>query len=122
MTLYQNFQEYPPNVKDTPGLNYPHLAAMAEEERFSLGHPFFSLFPSLLYWSTIWLREHNRVCDILAKEHPNWDDERLFQTTRLIILGKLSIQIMYVDFHYLKNLHYYCSTTLVLLIEFQLKL
>ncbi len=34
--------------------------------------------------STIFLREHNRLCDILAARHHDWDDDRLFQTARMI--------------------------------------
>ena len=34
--------------------------------------------------STIFLREHNRLCDILATKHHDWDDDRLFQTARMI--------------------------------------
>ncbi|RXG68276.1 Prostaglandin G/H synthase 2 [Armadillidium vulgare] len=40
-------------------------------------------------YATIWVREHNRVCDILKAEHPHWDDEQLYQTARLIILGEV---------------------------------
>ncbi|BAU10554.1 heme peroxidase [Leptolyngbya sp. NIES-3755] len=33
------------------------------------------------------LREHNRLCDLLAQAYPTWDDERLFQTARNIVVG-----------------------------------
>lgn len=32
------------------------------------------------------LREHNRLCDLLARAYPAWDDERLFQTARNIVI------------------------------------
>lgn len=53
-----------------------------------MGHEAFGLVPGLMMYATIWLREHNRVCDVLKEAHPDWDDERLFQTSRLILIGE----------------------------------
>lgn len=33
---------------------------------------------------TLWVREHNSIADMLKQSYPNWSDERLFQTARLI--------------------------------------
>jgi prostaglandin-endoperoxide synthase 2 len=37
----------------------------------------------------VFLREHNRVAGILAGENPAWDDERIFQTARNILIVML---------------------------------
>jgi prostaglandin-endoperoxide synthase 2 len=34
--------------------------------------------------STIFIREHNRLCEMLAGAHPDWSDDRLFETARNI--------------------------------------
>jgi prostaglandin-endoperoxide synthase 2 len=34
--------------------------------------------------STIFIREHNRICGELARAYPAWDDDRLFETARNI--------------------------------------
>ena len=36
--------------------------------------------------NTIMLREHNRICDLLKESYSHWDDERIFQTTRNIMI------------------------------------
>ncbi|MBV9968546.1 MAG: hypothetical protein JO228_01065 [Xanthobacteraceae bacterium] len=35
-------------------------------------------------FNTIFLREHNRIAGVLAKAQPKWDDDRLFETARLV--------------------------------------
>lgn len=88
---------YPPLVKDVQvEMHYPpHIR---EELQFAVGHEVFGLVPGLMMYATIWLREHNRVCDILKQEHPDWDDERLFQTTRLILIGEQTSRLRAENF------------------------
>ena len=80
---------YPPTVKEVGAeMHYP--PHVPDSHRFAVGHEAFGLVPGLMMYATIWLREHNRVCDVLKEVHPDWDDERLFQTSRLILIGESS--------------------------------
>lgn len=91
-----NGDMYPPTVADAPvHMIYPEN--IPNEKRFAMGQEVFGLLPGLMMYATLWLREHNRVCDILKKEHPVWDDEQLFQTARLILIGE-TIKIVIEDY------------------------
>ena len=41
--------------------------------------------PLLLAMHTVFVREHNRLCDEFAEEHPSWSDETLYQNARRMI-------------------------------------
>ncbi|XP_031173733.2 phosducin-like protein [Sander lucioperca] len=78
---------FPPSVADAPiRMSYP--AGIPLKRQMAIGQEVFGLLPGLGMYATLWLREHNRVCDILKAEHPTWDDEQLFQTSRLVIIGE----------------------------------
>uniref|UniRef100_A0A8C2HRQ1 Prostaglandin G/H synthase 1 n=1 Tax=Cyprinus carpio TaxID=7962 RepID=A0A8C2HRQ1_CYPCA len=82
-----NGEIYPPTVLDAPvKMSYP--PSVPPEQQLAIGQEVYGLLPGLSMYATLWLREHNRVCDILKQEHPTWGDEQLFQTSRLIIIGK----------------------------------
>ena len=40
--------------------------------------------------ATLFLREHNAVCDRLKADHPHWDDEELFQRARLVVAALMA--------------------------------
>ncbi|TFV92790.1 heme peroxidase [Blastococcus sp. CT_GayMR20] len=40
--------------------------------------------------ATLFVREHNAVCDRLRTDYPTWDDEELFQRARLVIAALLA--------------------------------
>nr|XP_035963732.1 prostaglandin G/H synthase 1 isoform X3 [Halichoerus grypus] len=78
---------YPPSVEEAPVLmHYP--PGILPQSQMAVGQEVFGLLPGLMLYATLWLREHNRVCDLLKAEHPTWGDEQLFQTARLILIGE----------------------------------
>ncbi|XP_067677467.1 thyroid peroxidase-like [Haliotis asinina] len=46
-------------------------------------------FPGLAAMHTLWVREHNRLAIGLASVNDDWDDERLFEEARKIVIASL---------------------------------
>lgn len=57
--------------------------------KWATNHPLLSMKPMLSVMSSIWVLEHNRVCDILVEKWPTWTDNQIYNTARRIIIGEM---------------------------------
>lgn len=44
-----------------------------------------------MVYQTLFIREHNRICGVLHKQHPDWGQEQLFQTSRIVMGAKMDM-------------------------------
>ncbi len=75
---------------DTPiDPNAPHMDNPVGQfsKLFVCGDPRANENPVLLSFHTLFVREHNRLCDELAAKHPDWADEQLYQHARKLVGG-----------------------------------
>ncbi|XP_026330359.1 peroxidase-like [Hyposmocoma kahamanoa] len=77
---------FPPSVKDKTAVcdlrNMSDPCYMAGDARINQT-------PGLALLHTLMLREHNRVADILSGLNPLWNDEKLYQEARRIVVAEL---------------------------------
>jgi prostaglandin-endoperoxide synthase 2 len=76
------------------GLKPEHAAALARTT-FAFGSERANVTPFMAALNTLFLREHNRLAGALETAHPNWDDERVFQTARninIVLLIKIVVE------------------------------
>jgi len=81
-----------------PSAPFMVVVGMPEPDRFFVGGDIrINEQPGLTAFHTLWVREHNRLCDDLLIEHPTWNDEELYQRARKIV-GALIQVITYEEF------------------------
>ncbi|XP_028142829.2 uncharacterized protein LOC114336668 [Diabrotica virgifera virgifera] len=64
---------------------------------FIAGDPRASEQPALTALHTVFMREHNRISDFIRKINPHWDEEKIFENVRKIVIA-LFQQITYNEF------------------------
>jgi prostaglandin-endoperoxide synthase 2 len=53
---------------------------------FAVAIPRGNIHYGFVMVNTLFLREHNRVAGVIASSNPQWDDERVFQTARCVMV------------------------------------
>ena len=53
--------------------------------------------PGLASMHTLFVREHNRVCDLISAEHPGEDEEYYFENARRIVIAEMQ-NIVYSEY------------------------
>lgn len=76
----------PKDPKDLPAEWPP--ANVKRETIFAVGGDRVNATPFASMMNTLLLREHNRIADELERRNDGWDDERVFQTARNILIAQ----------------------------------
>ena len=92
-------EEYPPYLYEHGIQNQQYtiletvIADWVSQERretlFAMGGDRANVTIGYAMFNILFLREHNRICGELHTANPGWDDERLFQTARNVLIVTL---------------------------------
>jgi prostaglandin-endoperoxide synthase 2 len=73
---------------DTP-LGIDHTTPDTRETLFAVGGDRVNAAPQTAMMNVLFLREHNRVAGLIEQDHPDWENERIFETARNIMIVML---------------------------------
>jgi hypothetical protein len=85
----------PLNTEGFPNANDAHR--LPDDQLFLAGDVRANENPELMSLHVLFLREHNRIADEAARQHPDWTDEELYQYARRIVIAELQ-KITYEEF------------------------
>lgn len=85
-------KEYPPHNPDGDEICFIETPG---ETCFLGGDPRLNQSPDLSILHIFYIREHNRLADILHKINPHWDDEKIFQEARRINIAQYQYVVYY---------------------------
>ena len=78
------------DAKGEPLLDMPlglkNASPTGRASLFAVGGDRVNAAPQTAMINALWLREHNRLAALLEAKYPDWDDERVFETARNIII------------------------------------
>jgi prostaglandin-endoperoxide synthase 2 len=94
-----NGEEYPPALYDAQGVTLAEFVDLdpplgvdgdtplaIKRQLFALGGDRANSSVGTMMMGTLLLREHNRLAGVIAAAHPDWDDDRVFETARNVVI------------------------------------
>ena len=94
-------------ILDTP-LGIDHTTPEARETLFAVGGDRANAVPQVSMLNTLFLREHNRIAGLIVAEHPEWNDQRVFDAARA------SVTVMFIKIVVEEYINHINSTPLAL--------
>ncbi|MEM7709402.1 MAG: peroxidase family protein [Pseudomonadota bacterium] len=80
--LYRDGAVDPHFVVLDPPLGADDLDDARRDVLFAFGGDRVNSVPQVAMMNTLFLREHNRLAGAIERAHPDWDDDRIFETAR----------------------------------------